>query len=163
MRFKNKIVPFLQTLFAENTEVGKLYELVVTNQSGLYRYRLGDVVKIARFHNNCPVVQFQYRQGQLLNVRAEKTSERVFYDSLTSALNGEGQRFQMVDYTCAESVMLSAQSHVIGDVVKGAAPFYAVFIELSGEELKEEERKTLEHKVGYSTVFKTVGFPSAFI
>lgn len=132
------------TLFAENTEVGKLYELVVTNHSGLYRYRIGDVVKIARFHNSCPVVEFQYRQGQILNVRAEKTSERVFYDALMSALSGEGQRFQMVDYTCAESVMLGVQRQ--GDDVKGVAPYYAVFIELS-DVVHEEERKNLELKI----------------
>ena len=147
-----QFVSFLQTLFAENTEVGKLYELVVTNHSGLYRYRLGDVVKIARFHNSCPVVEFQYRQGQILNVRAEKTSERVFYDALTSALSGNGQRFQLLDYTCAESVMLGAQSQ--GDDVKGVAPYYAVFIELS-HELEEEQRKRLELTVGFSDIFRS--------
>ena len=108
---------------------------------------MGDVVKIVRFHNSCPVVEFQYRQGQILNVRAEKTSERVFYDALTSALSNQGQRLQMVDYTCAESVMLSTQSHVMSDDVSSVAPFYAVFMELSDEEVKEEEKKALEQKV----------------
>lgn len=115
---------------------------------------MGDVVKIARFHNSCPVVEFQYRQGQILNVRAEKTSERVFYDALTSALSGEGQRFQMVDYACAESVMLGVQRQ--GDDVKGVAPYYAVFIELS-DVLQEEERKNLELKVGFNVIFRSVG------
>ena len=143
-------ISFSQTLFAEDTEVGKLYELVVTNLSGLYRYRIGDVVKISRFHNNCPVVEYQYRQGQILNVRAEKTSERAFYDSLTSALSDEGQRFHLVDYTCAESIMLDDESHVLrGDDVRDAAPFYVVFLELSGGGLKDEERKDFEAKVGY--------------
>ena len=115
---------------------------------------MGDVVKIARFHNSCPVVEFQYRQGQILNVRAEKTSERVFYDALTSALSGEGQRFQMVDYTCAESVLLGTQSR--GDDVMGVAPYYAVFIELS-DVLEEEEREILEVKVGFSDIFRSFG------
>ena len=132
--------------------MGKLYELVVTNLSGLYRYRIGDVVKIARFHNNCPVIEYQYRQGQILNVRAEKTSERVFYDALTSALSDQGQRLNFVDYTCAESIMFDDddddESHVIrDDDVKGAAPFYVVFLELSGGGLGDEERKNLETKV----------------
>ena len=122
----------------------------MTNLSGMYRYRMGDVVKIARFHNNCPVVEYQYRQGQILNVRAEKTSERVFYDALTCALNEEGQRFHLVDYSCAESIMLDDESHVIReDDVRGAAPFYVVFLEFSGERLKEEERRNLETKVEY--------------
>ena len=133
---------------------------MVTNHSGLYRYRLGDVVKIARFHNSCPVVEFQYRQGQILNVRAEKTSEKVFYDALRSALSGDGQRLQMVDYTCAESVMLGIQSH--GDDVMGVAPYYAVFIELS-DELEEEERKNLQLKVRCSNIFRSVGALGGFI
>ena len=119
----------------------------MTNPSGLYRYRIGDVVKIARFHNSCPVVEFQYRQGQILNVRAEKTSERVFYDALTAALGEEGQKLQMVDYTCAESVMFSTQNHVISHELKSVAPFYALFIELSDTELKEDDIKGLEQKV----------------
>ena len=108
------------------------------------------MVKIARFHNNCPVVEYQYRQGQILNVRAEKTSERVFYDALTSALNDEGQRFHLVDYTCAESIMLDDGRHVLrGDDVRGAAPFYLVFLELTDGGLKEDEREKLEAKVEY--------------
>ena len=139
----------MQTLFAEQTEIGKLYELVVTTLSGLYRYRIGDVVKIARFHNNCPVVEYQYRQGQILNVRAEKTSERVFYDALKSVLNHEGQRFRLVDYTCAESIMLDDESRALKTAdVKGTAPFYVVFLELSSGKLEDEEIKTLESKVG---------------
>ena len=119
----------------------------MTNPSGLYRYRIGDVVKVARFHNSCPVVEFQYRQGQILNVRAEKTSERVFYDALTAALGEEGQRLQMVDYTCTESVMLSTQSYVISENVKSVAPFYAVFIEWNDREQKEDDIKGVEQKV----------------
>lgn len=26
-----------------------------------YRYRIGDIVKVVGFHNQCPVVEFQYR------------------------------------------------------------------------------------------------------
>ena len=127
--------------------MGKLYELVVTNLSGLYRYRIGDVVKVMRFHNNCPVMEYQYRQGQILNVRAEKTSERVFYDALTSVLNDYEQRFHLVDYTCAESIMFDGEDKLFGDDVIGAAPFYVVFLELNGGGLGEEEKKELQAKV----------------
>jgi hypothetical protein len=34
---------------------------VLTNVSGLYRYRLGDVVRVTDFENQCPVVEFLYR------------------------------------------------------------------------------------------------------
>jgi len=60
----------------------------------------------------------------------------------------------MVDYTCAESVLLGTQSR--GDDVMGVAPYYAVFIELS-DVLKEEEREILEVKVGISDIFRSFG------
>ena len=58
----------------------------MTTRDGLYRYRIGDVVRIARFHNHTPVVEFLYRQGQLLNVHMEKTNESDFYGALINTL-----------------------------------------------------------------------------
>ena len=45
-------------------EVGRRYEVVVTNQDGLWRYRLGDVVEISGFDptDGVPVIQFVERR-----------------------------------------------------------------------------------------------------
>lgn len=56
-------------------EVGKNYEIIITNQSGLYRYRCGDVIKVVEYMNECPYIVFSYRKGQLLNITGEKTTE----------------------------------------------------------------------------------------
>ena len=51
------------------------------------------------------LLHFVYcRQGQFLNVRAEKTSENCFYQAMCSAVQKSG--IQMVDYCCTESVMV---------------------------------------------------------
>lgn len=50
-------------------EVGHVYELVITNASGLYRYRFGDVIKVVGLHNTCPVVEFQYRYDLQLSFK----------------------------------------------------------------------------------------------
>ena len=42
-------------------QVGSLYEPVVTNNAGLYRYRQGDVVKVVDFYHQAPCVDFQFR------------------------------------------------------------------------------------------------------
>jgi hypothetical protein len=42
-------------------EAGQMYEVVITNVSGLYRYRMGDVIKVCGFHFECPIVEFMYR------------------------------------------------------------------------------------------------------
>ncbi|XP_070554653.1 GH3 domain-containing protein-like [Ptychodera flava] len=96
------------TLFMDQVEVGQTYELVITNVSGLYRYRFGDVIRVVRLHNQCPVIEFLYRQGQLLNVRGEKTSENVFYKALVETVS-KWSDVKLVDYTTAESVMLPSQ------------------------------------------------------
>ena len=50
-----------ETLLIDEVEVGKRYEVVLTTESGFYRYRVGDVVEVVDFHHNCPVVQVKYR------------------------------------------------------------------------------------------------------
>ena len=59
----------------DELEEGREYEIVITNQSGLYRYRCGDVIKVVGHLNDCPYIQFSYRKGQLLNICGEKTTE----------------------------------------------------------------------------------------
>ena len=64
-----------KTCLIDELEVGKEYELVVTNDAGLYRYCIKDVVKVTEYRGKCPVVAFSYRRDQLLNAVGEKTSE----------------------------------------------------------------------------------------
>ena len=42
-------------------QIGSLYDLVLTNNAGLYRYRLGDVVKVVDFYLQAPCIAFQFR------------------------------------------------------------------------------------------------------
>ncbi|KAJ8414370.1 hypothetical protein AAFF_G00052400 [Aldrovandia affinis] len=126
------------TLLMDQVQLGQLYELVVTNASGLFRYRIGDVVKVVGFHNQCPVVEFQYRRGQMLNVRGEKVSEVIFLDALKRAVS-QWPGAELVDYCCAESRLL-------GEFSGGSDPHYQVFLELKGvRNLTEEQRYKLDH------------------
>ncbi|CAL8301349.1 unnamed protein product [Lota lota] len=126
-----------QPLLIGEVEEGRSYELVVTNASGLYRYRLGDVVKVVGFHNQCPIMEFQYRRGQMLSLRGEKVSEVVFLEALKQALV-QWPGAQLVDYCCAES-------GILGDSVGGWDPHYQVFVELKGlRNLTEEQRYKLD-------------------
>lgn len=56
----------------EELEAGEYYEIVVTNFSGLYRYRLGDVVKVTGFCGQAPVFQVCFRKNQAINIAGEK-------------------------------------------------------------------------------------------
>lgn len=126
-----------QTLLMEEVKEGDSYELVITNASGLFRYRIGDIVKVVGFHNQCPIVEFQYRRGQMLSVRGEKVSEALFLDALRKAV-AQWPGAHLVDYCCAES-------GILGDSIGGSDPHYQVFIELKGvRNLTEEQRYKLD-------------------
>ncbi|XP_069547909.1 GH3 domain-containing protein [Brachyistius frenatus] len=126
-----------RTLLMSEVKEGDNYELVITNASGLFRYCIGDIVKVVGFHNQCPIVEFQYRRGQMLNVRGEKVSEALFLDALKKAV-AQWPGAQLVDYCCAES-------GILGDSIGGSDPHYQVFIELKGvRKLTEEQRYKLD-------------------
>ncbi|XP_019721376.1 GH3 domain-containing protein [Hippocampus comes] len=125
------------TLLMEDVKVGQNYELVVTNAAGLFRYRIGDVVKVVGFHHQCPIVEFQYRRSQMLNVRGEKLSEALFLDALKEAVV-QWPPARLLDYCCAES-------GIMGNCVGSCDPHYQVFLELSGvRNLSEEQRHKLD-------------------
>uniref|UniRef100_UPI003AAD91E9 LOW QUALITY PROTEIN: GH3 domain-containing protein-like n=1 Tax=Centroberyx gerrardi TaxID=166262 RepID=UPI003AAD91E9 len=125
------------TLLMGEVKEGHSYELVITNASGLFRYRIGDIVKVVGFHNQCPIVEFQYRRGQMLSVRGEKVSEMLFLGALRKAV-AQWPGAHLVDYCCAES-------GIMGDSIGGSDPHYQVFVELKGvRNLTEEQRYKLD-------------------
>ncbi|KAF0303622.1 GH3 domain-containing protein [Amphibalanus amphitrite] len=124
-------------LLASELEVGGEYELIVTNRSGMFRFRMGDVVRVVDFYNGAPIVEFLYRKGQLLDVHSEKMSEAAFFGALRSAADGWSST--LVDYTTAESVLLA-----------GAAdnpPHYVVLLELNGAPLTDDERQKVDESL----------------
>lgn len=66
----------------EQVEVGRRYELVFTNHSGLYRYRMQDVLEVVGFFGQAPVVRFCYRLNQALNVADEKLNTEQLRDAM---------------------------------------------------------------------------------
>ena len=64
-------------VFMDKIKQGEEYEMIVTNFSGLYRYRLYDVVKVTGMHNNTPMVEFSYRKNLGMNIANEKMTVRM--------------------------------------------------------------------------------------
>ena len=70
-------------LTLDQLEVGKEYEIIITNLSGFYRYRIKDVIRVLGYHNTMPQITFAYRISQMVNLAAEKTTE----EHLTNAVS----------------------------------------------------------------------------
>ncbi len=106
-------------------KVGEEYEVVVTNFAGLYRYRLGDVVKVMGFHNATPELQFVCRRNLMLTVNIDKNTEKDLQLSVEAAakLLAE-EKLEVVDFT----------SQVDFSTEPG---HYVIFWEVSGEASEE--------------------------
>ncbi len=86
-----------QTLLLDELEVGKKYEVVVTNSSGLYRYRMDDVVQVTRMYQNTPQVEFLYRRNLGVNIANEKTTTEM--TDAAAAKTAEATGTQFVGYS----------------------------------------------------------------
>ncbi|XP_074300997.1 indole-3-acetic acid-amido synthetase GH3.4-like [Silene latifolia] len=58
-----------------NVEIGKEYELLVTTYTGLYRYRVEDVVCPMSIYNSTPQFKFMGRKHMVLSIDVEETTE----------------------------------------------------------------------------------------
>ncbi|XP_028780565.1 probable indole-3-acetic acid-amido synthetase GH3.1 [Neltuma alba] len=68
-----------------DVEVGKEYELVITTYAGLYRYRVGDILRVTGFHNSAPQFHFVRRKNVLLSIDSDKTDEAELQNAVENA------------------------------------------------------------------------------
>ncbi|XP_074313025.1 indole-3-acetic acid-amido synthetase GH3.3-like [Silene latifolia] len=68
-----------------NVEVGQEYELVITTYTGLYRYRMADVICVIGFYNSTPQVKFVRRRDVVLSIDFEKTTESELHMAIQTA------------------------------------------------------------------------------
>ena len=81
-------------------EKGQCYEVVITNHAGLYRYRLGDVVRIVDFVGNTPVFEFDHRRGNVVDLVGEKMTEQHFRNAFAQLAREEfGGEAGLTDFT----------------------------------------------------------------
>ncbi|XP_054767608.2 uncharacterized protein LOC129274891 [Lytechinus pictus] len=117
-----------ETLLIDELEVGQEYEIVLTQDSGIYRYRIGDVVRITGYYYNCPTFEFMYRMGLILNLRYEKMNQVVLKEGLRSAV-GQLNGVILIDYAVAESTLIPKSSPAFEE--SEDMPYYVMFLELS--------------------------------
>ncbi|XP_024516760.1 indole-3-acetic acid-amido synthetase GH3.10 [Selaginella moellendorffii] len=87
---------------SSNLEIGEQYELVITTYSGLYRYKVGDVVKVVSFFHQSPQMAFEYRTSALLSVNLDVASEQELQNVVRRTCNEAN--LEIVDFTSHSNV-----------------------------------------------------------
>ncbi|CAF1383476.1 unnamed protein product, partial [Adineta ricciae] len=143
-----------KTLLISEITPGHRYELVITTEAGLNRYRMGDVINCTRFLSRSddliplplefevipriPLISVAYRIGSLLDVFGEKTTEEHVLHALTETVHQwKNQRLSvdLCDFTTYPRL----------DVFP---PRYVIFLELSDEHsIGDEQLEMLKKNV----------------
>ncbi|CAN7019293.1 unnamed protein product [Brassica rapa subsp. trilocularis] len=114
-----------------DVKLGCSYQLLVTNLWGLYRMRIGDIVKVTGFHNKAPKFRVIGRENTLLSIDTDRTTEEYLLKAVNRArLVLESSDLRLVAFTSYADISSSPGHYVIYWEVK----------------TKEEDMKELDEK-----------------
>jgi len=83
-----------------DVKIGQEYELVITTYAGLYRYRVGDVLRVTGFHNAAPQFHFVCRQNVVLSIDSDKTDEAELQSAVENSVKHlEPFDSKLIEYT----------------------------------------------------------------
>ena len=88
---------FSQIVTLDKVEIGKDYEIIMTNLNELYRYRMRDCIRIMDKYNELPLIQFQYRLDQVADIIDDHTEEADFTQTVLDTVSQLG--LDLVDYS----------------------------------------------------------------
>ena len=75
-------------LLPEETEVGRQYFIILTTPGGLFRYHIGDLVRVVGRYGPVPVIEFLNKGQHISNLTGEKLTEF----QVVTAVNGAVER-----------------------------------------------------------------------
>ncbi|KAF3650865.1 putative indole-3-acetic acid-amido synthetase GH3.5 [Capsicum annuum] len=102
-------------------KTGQQYEVVLTTFTGLYRYRLGDVVEVEGFFKNTPKLNFICRRNLILTVNIDKNTEKdlQLVVERCSQILSKSKQAELVDFTSHANVATQPGHYVIYWEIKG--------------------------------------------
>ncbi len=84
-------------------EIGKVYELVISQKGGLIRYQIKDLIKITHYYYQTPCLEFIGRQGSLCDLVGEK----LHLNQVEKALRDTQVLYLLPDHVTSRYFLLS--------------------------------------------------------
>lgn len=111
---------------AHELQVGHRYAVVVTTGAGLYRYQLNDVIEVADFYHQCPLIRFSGRQAKVVDICGEKLNEEHASVVITSIL--------------AKSALNAPFWMMAPEWSDETRPYYTLFIQFAPDSMPNEQQ-----------------------
>jgi hypothetical protein len=104
-----------KALCAHELEAGQSYSVLMTNAQGLYRYRIGDIVRCNGYEAGSPILEFLRKTDQFSDMEGEKISG----DQIASAVSA-----------CCERLSLPVEGFsAVPMRPKAGPPYYGILLE----------------------------------
>ncbi|KAH7287847.1 hypothetical protein KP509_32G077300 [Ceratopteris richardii] len=150
-----------ETVSLTEVKVDQYYELVVTTFGGLYRYKLGDIVRVTGFMNESPQLEFVCRKNAVLMVHTDKTTERDIQKAVRKGL-------EVLQLCCGPSAEIIEFTSFV-DLSSTKSPGHYVIV----WELKEKIHVIFDTNIatgmddlsggrGHQSIHKMIGLPGTF-
>ncbi len=81
-------------LLPHQLEMGREYYVILTTPGGLYRYNIDDIIRVAGFYNNTPVIEFVQKGSLVSSVTGEKIYEMQIDEAVNKAAELIGVNLQ---------------------------------------------------------------------
>jgi hypothetical protein len=94
--------PNPDTMLAHELEKGKRYYILITNDSGLYRYDINDIVEVSGFYNEIPLITFIQKGDGITSLTGEKISELQVIQSVDDVSKNIGISVEFFNMFCDE-------------------------------------------------------------
>jgi hypothetical protein len=118
---------------------GEDYYIVISNKAGLFRYIIGDVIRVIGFKKQVPILQFVSRKDDFYSIYNERMSLGVFTKALQKVLEHFGVDKHKIEFTL-----------VFYDKVYEGKPgdplSYTIFLEIP-KTMDTEQRGEFENKL----------------
>ncbi|NPA35596.1 MAG: GH3 auxin-responsive promoter family protein [Chlorobi bacterium] len=116
-----------EILLAHQLKKGEMYEMVITNYAGLYRYNMHDIIKVTGFYRNTPEIVFISKTGDVGDIAGERLAGSI----ISRVVPGVLKRLNIkTEHVCAVTV--------------SSPPHYIFCVELSGEyDLKKSKTEEI--------------------
>ncbi|VVB15642.1 unnamed protein product [Arabis nemorensis] len=97
-----------------DVKLGCYYEPLVTNHSGLHRYKMSDILKVTGFYNSAPQFRFVRRDNLALSVHLEITTDEELLNAVGRAkMILESSNLMLMDFTSYADISIVRGHYVL--------------------------------------------------
>lgn len=109
-----------EVFLAHELETNRNYVLLLTTSAGLYRYNLGDVIRVRGFTGATPLVEFLHRTGATCSLTGEKLTEDQVIGAVSQASRRLG--FDLDSFTAFPTAQPFPHYVVLAEIAERPGP-----------------------------------------